>query len=106
MERCRRRTRLPPLLTGWRGVCPTGLPWLVLLPAAAARTLALAVCGILAELFARRLERAPCLVLGAAFLHVPDQPRQAFLLLGDVEPVDGLGESQVGVDARDDNARV
>src|SRR5690349_2783600 len=55
----------------------------VLLPAAAARRglLFLAVSGKVPELVPGRLQRTLCLVLGAALLHAPDKPRQAFLLL-------------------------
>src|SRR5215510_10846025 len=79
----------------------------VLLPAAATRGRAfLAVSSEFPELLPGRLQHALGFVLGAALLHVADKPRQALLLLGDVKPVDGLGEPQVGIDACDDDAGV
>src|SRR5215467_7809118 len=80
----------------------------VLLPAAAARRgfPFPAVSGKVSELLPGCLQRTLCLVLGAALLHAPDKARQAFLLLGDVEPVDGFGEPEIGIDACDDDARV
>src|SRR5262245_24149961 len=60
----------------------------------------------LAELVACRLDGTLGLVLCAVLLQVPDEPLQALLLLRDVEPVDGFGEPQVGVDAGDDDPGV
>src|SRR5712671_5119849 len=79
----------------------------VLLPAAAAGALPFpAVVAVLFELVGGGIEHAPGLVLGAALLHSADESRQALLLLADVQAVDGLGETQIRVDARDDDARV
>src|SRR5260221_3310640 len=65
-----------------------------------------AVSGEFPQLLPGCLQRTLRLVLGAAFLHAAHQARQAFLLLGDIEPVDGLSEPESGVDARDHNAGV
>src|SRR5215469_13410302 len=81
----------------------------VLLAAPAARdrlALGLTVPGEIPELLPGRFQNALCLVLGTALLHVSDQLRQARLVLGDVQPVDCLGEPEVGIHAGDDDARV
>src|SRR5215470_19903004 len=76
------------------------------LPAATASALSLSLAiGKVPQLLGGAVDHAFGLVLGAAFLHVADEPGQALLLLADVQPVDGLGETQVRVDARDDHAR-
>src|SRR5882757_9534738 len=64
----------------------------VLLPAATAGalSLALAVVREVPQLVGGGIEHALGLVLGAAFLHFADEPRQALLLLADVQAVDGL----------------
>jgi hypothetical protein len=76
-------------------------------PAARGRlALLLAVPGEVPELLPGRLEHALGLVLGPALLHVSDQLRQRLLLLGDIQPVDGFGEPEVGIHAGDDDPRV
>ena len=53
------------------------------------------------------LQDAPRLVLGAALGHVLHQLRHVSPPDSvEIEPVHGLGEAQVGVDARDDDARI
>src|SRR6266513_1686134 len=55
-----------------------------------------AVAGEVPQFLLSRIQDAFRLVLGAALLHAADEFRQALLVLGDVEPVDGFSEPQVG----------